>query len=681
MVERAIRLSDEAAGVMTARLLDGVRVASGDLGAYWGRVQESRKMLSDHQPRKSPPWAGASELVIPYVKQAKFALLSHFCPTLLGADPIFHVEGTNAPAKGTSDLVEGFLQAQLTRQVKFRATMERVFDAALRDGTAVVHVGWSTLKRTKPVYEQVVQAIIDPETGELLHAVGSVRQAEREAISYDAPTVELVPLEMFGTFPAANADIQTSPGVFRRFSVTGNDILDALAMGEYDKDAVETMQRQATDQAAMVTIDNENREIGASTPTDTDFHEQSFMLTEIYYRYAPEGSKGIAQDWVFVIHETSQTLLQARPSPWFHQQRPFVAISPYQDVEGIYGDSLASAGAGDVQLAKTTLLRLAVDAAAIGIAPEMLVSESLGTYIDEIKKRRGPGQVIPFPPAYFENNAAKMQPFGSNGYQPTVAMPLLEFLDREGQMSTGVSDTLKGIPNPGNVTATEATQMLESSQKIVAFLTERLATGQTAIGELLLQLNYQFQGNDGPQGLWAELNGEPQISQMTQMVSPAGGGMGLPGGDGVGQMGVGLPMRGPNPPAPFPAREGGVNPVSLFAALQGEYVVSASGIRDTSNRAILAKRAMERMQLLSNEPNVMQNTERRYALLFDVLQANGTANPERYLGSLEEWQQAEQRQQMMQQQAAMMQAQQQQGAMTGEPQMAQMAQMPPAGGG
>jgi hypothetical protein len=77
--------------------------------------------------------------------------------------------------------------------------------------------------------------------------------------------------------------------------------------------------------------------------------------------------------------------------------------------------------------------------------------------------------------------------------------------------------------------------------------------------------------------------------------------------------------------------------LSLFEVLQGKHVLTTSGVRDTNNRAIQARRAMERVQLLTNEPQVMQHPERRYALLYDALQANGTAKPERYLGSVDEW--------------------------------------------
>lgn len=609
-VREAILLGSEERVRVAARLTDGVRQAASDAESHWESVRRNRALLRDEQPRSNPPWEGASELVVPYVKQAKFALLSHFCPTLLGPDPIFHVDGANPASKRVSTLIERFLQAQLTRQMRFRRSMERLFDAALRDGTAIAHVYWRTTRRMQPGYDVALTPVMDEATGTMLAPAGSIVEVERKVTVYDAPALDLVPVERFGTFPTANADIQESPGVFFRVLVTGEEILQRMACGEFDTEAVERLRAQGVE-TPEASADSLMRSIGEGTGV-TDFRARSFTLTQIYYRYAPNKADGPlplpplpilgegktsggdcapAEDWLFTLHEPSGILLQARPSPWFHRQRPFIALSPYQDIEGFYGDSLAAAGAGHVQLGKTTLLRLAVDAAAIGVSPELLVAASLGKHIGDIKKRRGPGGVIPFPDAFFENPTAKLQPFGNHGYTPTIVLPLLELLDREGQFATGVSDTLKGVPNAGNVSATEAAQLMESAQKLVAFLTERLAEGLSDLGTLIQQLNYQFQGNEGVQRLWQEVNGE--------------------------------------------------SGVPLFAAMQGSYTVSASGVRDTNNRAILAKRAMERVQILMNEPMVMSNPERRYALLYDTLQANGTAQPERYLGSVEEWTQGQ----------------------------------------
>jgi len=585
---KPIQLSDkEELARLSTRLTADVRQAASDAEPHWKLVEKNRLLLKDDQVRSDKPWDTASELVVPYVKQAKFALLSHFCPTLLGIDPIFHIEGTNVTSKELADTMEGFLQAQLSRQVRFRRVMERLFDAALRDGTGIAHVYWSTVRRKRPIYEEVSETQFDPDTGEVLQIAGSVNKVEREVTVYDAPQIDIIQLERFGTFPVANSDIQESPGVFVRVPVTGEDILQREGSGEFDADAVKKIRELAADNDVIQSADSKTRGFGQGISSQ-DFHSRSYTLTQIYYRYAKPDSDKVAEDWLFTLHEPSGILLQARPSPWFHQMRPFVAVSPYQDTEGFYGDSLASAGAGHVQLAKTTLLRLAIDASAIGISPEMLVAASLGKNIADIKKRRGPGGVIPFPDAYFENNSTKMQSFGNNGYQPNTVLPMMQYMDKIGEESTGVSDAVRGVAS-SNITATEAENIMESSQKIIAFLTERLADGQADIGRMIQKLNYQFQGNEGPQKLWEELFGDKE------------------------------------------------NGFSIYECFNYEYVVSTSGIRDTNNRAILAKRAIDRLQILVNEPMVMQNPEHRYSLLFDVLLANGTPNPERYLGTKEEW--------------------------------------------
>jgi hypothetical protein len=363
---------------------------------------------------------------------------------------------------------------------------------------------------------------------------------------------------------------------------------------------------------------------------DVNFRSQSYEITFVYYRYAPkENNDKPAQDWCFVLHEQSNTLLQAIPSPWWHGKRPYVAISPYLDIEGYLGDSLASAGAGDVQVTKTTLLRLAVDAMAIGIAPEMLVAQSLGAHIGDIKSRRGPGGVLTMPDSFFENPGAKMQPFGNQGYNPSMALGLLDYIDREGQESTGVSDSLKGVQSGQNISATEASQIMDSAQKSIAFLSERLADAMKEIGNLIYLLNYQYQGNAGPSQLWDEINGDKT----------------MPGAPDL----MGQPTQ---------------VPITMFDAFNGSYDISTNGVRDTSNRAIKMQRSEKLLTTLMQFPQIAQNPTRLYSLLSDFVTDSGYRDPERILGTEQEWQADQQQADQQQAEAA---AQAQQAAMGGMP--------------
>ena len=461
------------------------------------------------------------------------------------------------------------------------------------------------------------------DAGQLIAQTGEITPASVEMVVYDAPTLDLVTVENFGTFPRANVDPQESPGVYRRVMLTGQEILERAVLGVFDAQAVDMLRALPGDHP-LARPDDELRGIQAGMgAADMRFRAQSYELTLIYYRYAPrEDSDEPAADWCFVLHEESKTILRAIPTPYWHGKRPYVVMSPYQDVEGFYGDSLAAAGAGDVQTAKTTLLRLAVDAMAIGIAPEMLVAQSLGSHVGDIKSRRGPGGILTMPDSFFENPGSKLQPFGNQGYSPSTVIPLLEALDREGQESTGVSDNIKGVQG-NNVTATEASQIQDSAQKTIGFLSERFAEGMKGVGELIYDLNYQYQGNAGPSTLWQEINGAHETV--------------------------------------------------MFEAFNGSYEISTNGVRDTSNRAVKAARSEKLLTTLMQFPQIVTNPSRLHRLVSDYVTDSGHRDPEAVIGSEDEWvQEAQAQAQQMQAQQAMMQGQ----PMVGEMPQGEMPMLP-----
>lgn len=561
--ETAIQIDSEYADRIAPRLKDEVLQSASDAEPYLAVIERNRALLKDEQPRVNPPWEGASELLVPYIKQAKLALMSHFSPILLGPDPVLHIEGTSPNSKETSDEVENYLQAQLTRTCGFIPTMRRGFDAALRDSTAIIHTYWDTAR---------------------IWCMGP--RGEEHRLVYDAPKFDLIEISYngrarFGTFPAVNAHIQDSPGVFVRYPMTGHAIKQRA--GYFDKGAVEQLLQLSPPEDTVATADNTRKGITTSQPVaGDDTLGKSYEITQIYYREAFGTDK--VRDWLIFLYEPNGIILRCAPSPWFHGRRPFDAFTPYEGSSGYFGDSLATAGGGQTQLALTTLLRLGIDAASLGIMPEMLVTAD-SKLLADIKKRRGPAGVIPVPPNFFEGQ--KIQPFATGGYNPQVIFPLAELVTRMGGESLGVNDAMKGVPNPGNVTATEAEQIIEGSQKITAYLTENLAESLSRIGQTAVELNQQYVGNDGPKALWAEVNA---------------------GRD-----------------------------VTLKQAMAGSYRVTASGVRDTQNKGVLAKRAMERVGLLMQVPQVAQAPDRLYALLYDTLQATGTQDPTRYLGTAEEW--------------------------------------------
>lgn len=609
MANDAIQLNQDDADLLCARLVTDVQSTSDDLAAHVREVERYREYFRDRQPRVNPPWKGASELVVPYVKSTYLAITSHVVPTLLGVDPLVHVVGNNTPSMQMADEMETFYHALYTRKMKFRQKAERVFMGAFRDGTSIARVVWSQKARRGIGWEVTQDAMVDPASGEMLAQAGSVREVPMDTVWYDAPELTGVPIERFGTFPRANVPIEESPGVFCRYTLTGADVQARANVGTFDAKATARLLQFDGDASWIDDPSTFTRRVNQRNSIDSIPNDQTYLLTEIYYRYTPKNAKkGQALgDWRIVIHEPTQTLLACAPSPWWHGKRPYVALSPYVDVEGLYGDSIASAGAGQTQLALTTLLRLAVDAMAMGIAPEVLYASSLGEkFARDAKLSRGPGAWLMMPDQFFANGGNLMTHLQRNGYDPNAAIAMMQTIDQIcGQQSTGASDNLKQTAISRDVTATEASQIMESSQKTLQFLTERCADFVSETAELVHGLTYQYQGNAYPQELWQDVCGE--------------------------------------------------SGVDMFSAMQGSYVLTSNGVRDTANRAMQRQLALENLQLLRQEPFVWDDVLLRHHAYEDFFRTRGVTQLDRVIGSVDMWQQKEQEAKMQAQ--AMMEMQ------------------------
>ncbi len=565
---KAITIERDEAVSEGLRLRDEVIQAHGDQSSYIAVVKANRELLKDEQPLAvaDKKWEGCSEIVVPFIKQAKLALLAHLCPVLLGPDPVLHVEGTDEKSRDTSDELENYQQAQLIRQCGYIPRMKRGIDAALRDGTAIFHQYWKTEKAILPTHG-----------------------GERETVIYDAPFYEFIEIDKFCTFPAANVDMQESPGASVRFAQTGARIQQLADAGYYDSEKAAELLGTSPDDNAQLSADSETKGIQTSSPSKSS--TSSYTLTQIYYRDILGSDKAL-RDWHIVIDEASGIVLRFRPTPWFHGKRPFHAITPYLSPSGVAGESLATSGAMHTQAALRTLTRLAIDAVAMGVFPEIIAPASIGPDgLANFSKRRKPGGVIPMTDAFLEGGG-KLQMLGNGGYSPSLLLPFLQHFYESGSKQLGASDNMQSGAIPGNTTATEALQIQEGATKITAYLTENIGETLAQMGEMSIELNRQFQGNDGPKKLWEEVNAGRKVT--------------------------------------------------LKKALAGNYRVVASGVRDTQNKAILAKRATERldaMLTLLQHPSgigaMLFQPENVHAVTSDFFQAGGS-DPSRYIVPLEE---------------------------------------------
>ncbi|MHB9026970.1 MAG: portal protein [Armatimonadota bacterium] len=588
----AIHLDPDRAGRLAQVVCDDIAQAEIDRGDYLRQVKEHRGLLKPHQELQNPPFEGACDLHVPFLRYARNALLARVRRALLGTTPIFYVEG-QGPAAQWSGPVEAFLQRQALKQMKLPQQMRRVLQASLDDGVGIAYVTWRTEKRRALQYVPARERLIDEETGEILAEPGQIGKTRPWVTRYDGPQVEFIPIEHFGTFPAANADIERSTGIYLRAPMSGDELLTGAAAGDYDPQAVAALERWMGDANALERSDEENRGITAtesSFAVDPSFTAAQFQITECYWKYEVGRMKDEphtpAEDWLITLHEPSQTVLRALPAVevWGHGLRPVAPIRLLPDKFGILGDSLADL-AGEPQQFITTLMRQLVNGARKRGDPELFIMANAMSKdeFDDFKASRGPGTYHPI--RNINQVGEALYPLRMEG-NPLELLPVIEKIHDWARNATGVSNLTMGQLAPHAVTAREVERMLEEGQESVMDMVDTASEGLAQVGQLIAALDYVFAGRDSVQRLWAEANPRADVDALT--------------------------------------------------ALGGVYDISAAGSTAASNKAIRKQQALEKYQIFKDDPFVQANPKRMWALRRDLLNALGERNVEAVIGPEQE---------------------------------------------
>jgi hypothetical protein len=378
--------------------------------------------------------------------------------------------------------------------------------------------------------------------------------------------------------------------------VSAEDLLDKAMQGVFDPEAVRNvLAGDHGGDAEAGSAEDQRRGLGTASEQRYDGTPGRVVLREAWWTYKPLDSDGPAEDWLFIFSADARQLLLAQPAPY--KFRPYSVCMPFAPVSGLAGDSLPSSGAGSIQRSLTTFIQLAIDMLTLGIHPYKMVSETLYSRFDKAFKNKRPGDYIKVPDEYFLEGGKGFQTYSPQTNFGAV-LEMYSLLSQMGDKYTGANDALKGIPSPDKLTATQATQIMESSQKNAEQILESCAaavglTGQHA--HELLRLYWQQQ----------------EVLELWQRVNPQ-----------------------------FP----------IDACMAAEVLVTANGVAAESNKAIRAKRAEEIMMMAMNDPTTWSDPAKRYYILTNVSRELGVPYPENFWGTGDDYLQ---RAQLMAQQQAM----------------------------
>lgn len=596
---------DDAEVLRVANVLrENISIAESAISEPLSEVEQWRDYLRDERDDAKKQWKYSdddprdlympSTITVPYLKSAKMALEAEIFPAVLEVDPLVHVEGADKPSQEMADDVERYYQRLHIQKLRTDRVWKRVTDYALRDGSCMVMQVWD--KREQMVWAREYRdvTLIDPMTGVPVVSV-EPEDTHKLTVVYDYPKIIPVEFGRYFSLPSYDVqDIQTCSGLGVWYNLTGEDIIQGIRNGMFRRrEALELLA-----QDLEVTGDTADDKIRGITPSkgntseDRERQQRTYKVYQIVMKYSPAANVP-ASDWLFTIADAKDILLRAQPYPYFGTHRKFALVRPYSYDATIAGDSLASMGGGHVQEAKSSLIRLAINMTMRSVYKRQAVPQSLYNQIKEKMLDKAtlqkPGEFFPVLDTLIQSGKLPIIPL-DDGNDPRLAIEAAQYLDEEGEKYLGISRLNQGCTLPGDVSATEAMTVAESAKRLVGQVIQNVSQPLGDVTEQMHELMVQFApGSEACQRLWQTVNGNTGIA--------------------------------------------------LEQALQGDYVFTANG-GYASTKMVLSKQAMDRLAILQNEPNVMQNPTRRYKLLSDALQYGTNArNPQDYLGTVEEWEQ------------------------------------------
>lgn len=607
-------------------IIMGIQASEGDNATYYAAIQEDRESLKDNPDIPDMPWPGASEIVFPVCQQQLFVIYTQIVSAIFDVNPIARsMREGHLDNEGYCVAVDKFVHALLIHKTNWITAVKRAIYMALRDRSSVIYTTWKTTKKRVTKWEPVYSQAINRQTGQVGHKLTNLRAVSAIDDVYDFPTYQVLPIDQFGTFPAANGDIQESPGVWSKFTMDASELL-AGCEGDnplYDRKAVDNVINSRISGSIQGTPDDKNHHIGNSNPDTEKVRQLIDTMYEVYWRFPSEVDGEPVEDWLFTIDLHTHECVRAIPNPWWHGKRPFTLIRPYPTVFGLFGDSVISAGARHTQNTKSTLIRHADNHARKTLQPPIATSQNMWKQVIDMFSRNRishetldkPGGILPFPNAFFDSGGKGIMPF-TPGAAPTSVLPLLDYLDKE-MGRYGVTDNMQGVSS-GNITATQSAQMNAGGHNLLGLLIDNTSTQVSEQMSLSFELCRQFVESKLLRKLWQNTCGT-----LVNGVTNA--------------------------------------PISIEDVIMEDFYIVANGLTESSNRQQRAQQMTQLITALTNEPNVMQDPKRRYTLLHDYVQGIGISEPEKYLGSPDEWiakdqakqDAAKQASQVMQQDAAL----------------------------
>lgn len=410
------------------------------------------------EERRSFPWDGACNLVVPVAATAVETVFTRITGSLFGAGEMYAGKARSGKWADAVDPITTWLNWVNDNVFDASEVYGRWVLSCIKDGTAIIKLPW--VRRIREV------RYMDASGGTVQETV----------VMHDGPRPEFVPLEDFywSKDAISTQDLQSCEWVAHRFRQTWKQLKEAELSGDYiDVERLKTQKRtQFKDSETDV------QDIVGDSPSEPGDYE----LWEVWASY-PINDEGALAEIVITMHLETRTVIRAVYNFYRHQERPFHALKFFPRDNHFLGIGLVEMLV-QIQEEVTAIHRNRIDNATLANAKVYKRTNGARVQFDEIY----PGAVIDV------ENHDDLTNMEMGMSHDTLLMEEQHTITI-GEKRSGVSDYSVGRESSAigsRATATSTMALIREGNRRFQFLIRSARKVITDIGHQAISLYQQF---------------------------------------------------------------------------------------------------------------------------------------------------------------------------------------------
>jgi hypothetical protein len=263
----------------------------------WERLYEARPNVA----RKSIPWDGASNLVVPVVGTAVDAVFARIIEAVFGSQKVWAATALSPQWAQIDDPLERWLNWCAAHVLNMPKVCQRWFMGLVKTGTGVAKLEWVDRKRNV-TYRDASGAIL-----------------KEQITTHSGPELNPIPLPdfIYSNDAIHTQDLQTCQWVAERQLYTSK-LLKEMEASKIFKDVEKLTGKERSTLTPLEQEAQRNTGIEVMTPND-------FEIWEVWGSFDVDGD-GIPEEVVINFHLETRTVLRAVFNFYRHQERPYHLI-------------------------------------------------------------------------------------------------------------------------------------------------------------------------------------------------------------------------------------------------------------------------------------------------------------------------------------------------------------------